>query len=251
MVPVMLEGRRVHRFVRYLIICAVAALTAVGLAACDARPGAAPESDPGSRQVTVVGSGEVQGTPDTLTADITMEAVAPDVNGAMNQSGERQQAVIDALAGAGVDSSDITTTDVSVQPQLGGPDNVAIVGYRARNTIEVKLRDLDSASQTLALIVTTGGDATRINSVNYSIEDDSQMVRDARARAFDDARDRAQQYAQLSGLDLGQVISISEAPGARPPVPMPAGPRAELGAVPLEPGEQTIGFTVTVIWELG
>lgn len=246
----MLVGRNPHTTVRYLLICVAAALGVSGLAACDAQPGGSAEPSSQNRQVTVVGNGEVQGTPDTLTADVTMEAVAPDVNGAMDQTSQRQNAVIDALVDAGVDRSDVSTTDVSVQPQMGGPDNAAIVGYRARNTVEVKIRDLDSAPQTLALIVATGGDATRINSVNYSIEDDSQMVRDARARAFDDARDRAQQYAQLSGLELGQVISISEVPGERPPMPLGAG-RAEVAAVPLEPGEQTIGFTVTAIWELG
>jgi uncharacterized protein YggE len=100
------------------------------------------------------------------------------------------------------------------------------------------------------LIVSTGGDATRINSVNYSIEDDSQLVKDARARAFNDAKGRAGQYAQLSGLHLGKVIAITESGGATPPTPMPSPRGAELAAVPLEPGQQTVGFSVTVIWEL-
>jgi uncharacterized protein YggE len=74
------------------------------------------------------------------------------------------------------------------------------------------------------------------------------LIRDARARAFEDAKTRAEQYAELSGLDLGNVISISESPGSTPPTPMPRGEVAM--AVPLEPGRQTVGFTVTVIWEL-
>ena len=146
-----------------------------------------------------VGEGQVQGAPDTLTANVGMEAIAPDVTGAMTQSGDRQQAVITALVDAGIDRKDITTTQVSLQPQFG-TDGTAITGYRASNMIDVKIRDLSAASQALALIVSSGGDATRINSVNYSIEDDSQLIRDARARAFEDAKSRAEQYAQLSGL---------------------------------------------------
>ena len=140
---------------------------------------------------------------------------------------------------------------MSLQPQFAGGDSTTIIGYRASNSIDVKIRKLDTASQALALIVSTGGDATRINSVNYTIEDDSQLVKDARARAFNDAKDRAQQYAQLSGLDLGKVISISESAGSTPPHPdaLPAG-RAEMAAVPFEPGQQTVGFSVTVVWEL-
>jgi uncharacterized protein YggE len=108
---------------------------------------------------------------------------------------------------------------------------------------------VSTASRVLALIVSTGGDATRIGSVKFSIEDDSQLVRDARTRAFDDAKARAQQYAQLSGLKLGSVISISEAGASTPPpTPMPRPAMAE--AVPVEPGQQTVGFSVTVVWEL-
>lgn len=238
--------------VRLSLAVGVAALV-VGVTGCDATSGPAPTGDPAAavgRQVTVVGSGEVQGTPDTLTVSAAMEAIAPDVSGALNQTSERQRAVLDALTGAGIEERDISTTQVSLQPQYNS-DGTRIDSYRASNGVDVKIRDAGRASEFLALIVDTGGDATRINSVSYSIADDSQLVRDARARAFEDAKDRAEQYAELSGLDLGDVVSISETGGATPPpppMPMPRGAMAE--AVPLAPGEQTVGFTVTAVWEL-
>lgn len=228
-----------------------AAVVAVGVSACDATSGPVPTGEQSAaRQVTVIGSGEVQGTPDTLTVSAAMEAIAADVTGALNQTSQRQQAVIDALTGAGIEARDISTTQVSLQPQYNN-DGTSIASYRASNAIDVKIRDAARASDILALIVSTGGDATRINSVNYSIADDSELVRDARTRAFEDAKDRAQQYAELSGLSLGDVISISEADGSQPPpppVPMPRSAMAE--SVPLAPGEQSVGFSVTVIWEL-
>jgi uncharacterized protein len=232
-----------------LLLLAAACLAALGLSDCDSsKTGASQQPGKDSRQVTVVGTGQVQGTPDTLTANVSIEFSAPDVTTAMNQTSERQQAVINALVNAGVDGKDISTTRVTLQPQFAAPDNPSkITGYRASNSIDVKIRKLDSASHALALIVSTGGDATRINSVNYSIEDNSGLVKDARARAFSDAKDRAQQYAQLSGLKLGKVISISESAGPTPPTPLP---RAMATAVPLEPGQQTVGFSVTVVWEL-
>jgi uncharacterized protein YggE len=233
-----------------IVVFVAAALAAVGLSACDSSSGPTGSSGKETRQVTVVGAGEVQGTPDTLTVSASIEFVAPDVSGAMNQTNERQQAVIDTLAGSGINRKDIHTSQVSLQPQFAGGDGGAIVGYRASNSIDVKIRKLDTASQALALIVSTGGDATRINSVNYSIEDDSQLVKDARARAFNDAKDRAQQYAGLSGLSLGKVMSITESTGSTPPTPVPNLKGAETTAVPLEPGQQTVRFSVTVIFEL-
>lgn len=238
-----------------LIVLVVAGLTVAGVSACDAKstsgPSLIPTADPSTRQVTVVGSGDVQGRPDTLNANVSIEATAPDVTAAMNQTSDRMQAVINALTNSGINRNDISTTNVTLQPQYGGGDNPTIIAYQASNSISVKIRNLNNASQTLGLIGTTGGDATRINSVSYAIDDDSQLVKDARTRAFDDAKDRAEQYAQLAGLTLGKVISISESAGATPPTPAPTPmPRAAMEAVPLEPGQQTVTFSVTVIWEL-
>lgn len=233
-----------------LSIVLLAGLAVAGLAACDATSRPLPPGE-NPRQVTVVGSGEVQGTPDTLTTNVAISFIAPDVTTAMNQTNQRQQAVIDALVGAGIDRKDISTTQVSLQPQYGADGTATIVGYQASNGIDVRIRALDSASRVLALIVSTGGDATRINSVAFSIDDDSQLVKDARARAFNDAKDRAEQYAGLSGLKLGKVISISEVAGSSvPPMPTPM-PRAMATDVPLSPGQQTVSFSVTVAWELG
>ena len=189
-----------------------------------------------------------------MTANVGIEFSAPDVTAAMNQTNDRQQAVIDALVGAGLDRQKISTTQVTLAPQYSnpGPNGTAtITGYRASNAIEVKIHPADTASRMLALIVGTGGDATRISSVSYSIADDSQLVKDARARAFNDAKDRAAQYAQLSGLKLGRVLSISEETGGTPAAKVPFGTtRAMPTAVPLEAGQQTVSFSVTAVWEL-
>lgn len=237
-----------------LLMLATAAFAVLAVAGCDSSP--APTPGPGNtapRQVTVLGEGKVQGTPDTLTVGLSIEATAPDAAGASNQTSSRIAAVTDALTAQGIDRKDISTANVSLQPQYGGSDNTTIVGYRSSNSVEVKVRKIESGPQVLGAVTTAGGDATRINSVTYSIEDDSQLVSDARARAFDDAKNRAQQYADLSGMDLGKILSISET-GTGPPPPMPMqSPRFDVAAesVPLSPGQQTVGFSVTAVWELG
>jgi uncharacterized protein YggE len=171
----------------------------------------------------------------------------------MNQTSDRQQAVINALVGAGLDRKNISTTQVTLEPQYNRPEpngTAAITAYRATNGIALKIHPTDTASKLLALVVTTGGDATRVSSVSYSIGDDSQLVKDARARAFQDAKNRAGQYAQLSGMRLGAVLSISETGGALTAGGPAAPPRGMAAPVPLEPGQQTVSFTVTAVWEL-
>jgi uncharacterized protein len=235
---------------RILVLLATA-LTVTGLAACDAKSGPEQSSGgTGAHQVTVVGEGNVKGAPDTVTVNAAIESVAPDASAALNQTNQRMTAVTDAVASQGVDRKDISTTGITLQPQYG--DNSVITGYQASNSIEVKVRKLDAASPTILAIQNAGGNATRINSVNLTIDDDSQLVKDARARAFNDAKDRAQQYAQLSGLALGRVVSITEA-GASipPPAPLPRFDATAQAGVPISPGQQNVGFSVTVVWELG
>jgi uncharacterized protein YggE len=224
-----------------LRFCAVTALTVALVSGCGSG------GDDVPRQVTVNGSGQVQGAPDTLTADVGIEFTAADVTAATDQSNQRQQAVIDAVKNAGVDRKDISTTGLTIQPQHDGTGG-AITGYRAENIIEITMRKLDSASRVLAVVVSTGGDATRVNSVRYSIEDDSQLIKDARARAFQDAENHAEQYARLSELHLGQVISITEGPSGEPPTATQRAPMAT--DIPLEPGRQTVSLSVTVVWDL-
>ncbi|WP_059016572.1 SIMPL domain-containing protein [Mycobacterium sp. M26] len=233
---------------RRRLLVAAAGVTAVVLSGCDAASTAPAPNNP--RQVTVVGNGQVKGVPDTLTADVSIEASAPDVTTATNQTNDRQKSVLNALNASGIDAKDISTTGVSLQPQYG-TDGSTISGYRASNSIQITIRKLDTASQVLANVISAGGDATRINSVSYSIEDDSKLVSDARARAFNDAKERAAQYAELSGLSLGKILLISESPGSEPPPPPTPMPRGAMASdVPLQPGEQTVGFSVTAVWEL-
>lgn len=250
MVPGMPISLRARRLAPLL---AVAGLTVAGVSACDSDT---PPVGSNPRQVSVVGVGDVQGAPDTLIAEVGIEFVAPDVTGAMNSSNERQQAVIDALVDNGVDRKDIATTQVGLQPQYtdsSSSSSATITGYRASNSLRVTIKKLDTASRVLAIIVHTGGDATRISSVGYTIDDDSELIKAARTRAFEDARARAEQYAQMSGLKLGKVISISESAASsggavtRAPAPMP---RAMASDVPLEPGQQTVSFSVSAVWEL-
>ncbi|MGV0851253.1 SIMPL domain-containing protein [Mycolicibacterium phlei] len=237
-----------------LLAAAALGLIAV-LSGCDVAsspaPGAGNAGESQARQVTVVGRGEVQGTPDTLTINAGMEVNGPDAAAALNQTSQLQRAVIGSLEEAGVERRDINTSQVTVQPQYGPGSN--ITGYRASNTIDVKVRDLNNSAAAFRAIAETGGNATRINNITLAIEDDSQLVREARARAFNDAKSRAEQYALLAEMDLGQVVSISEVPTSSPPTPFPSprgGAAAEMAAVPIEPGQQTVGFEVTVVFEL-
>lgn len=229
------------RRIRITAICAAAAGVVLVLTGCGSS-----DSDT-SRDVTVVGSGEVRGAPDILNADLGAQVNAADVSAAVDGVNAKAKAMIDAMVTAGVDRKDIQTSELSVYPEYG-PEGRTITGYRATNSVHVVVRDLTKASAVLDAAVKAGGNDTRISNVSFDLEDNSKLLNDARARAFEDAKSRAQQYADLSGLKLGDVETITEnSGGGNTPLYKESAPAADFA---LEPGQQTVSFTVQVTWNL-
>jgi uncharacterized protein YggE len=231
--------------------CASALVLAVALTAgCSSPAATSPDGPPG---VNVNGVGEVQGAPDTLTTQIGVQATAEDVTAAIEQANAAVTEVTDAVIAAGVAREDIQTQQVSIDPQYSGAlpgGTSAISGYQATNTLEVTVRDLSKASAVLGDATSAGGNATRISGVSFKIDDDSELITDARSRAFADARDRAEQYASLAGGELGDVLSITESiTGQEQPTSFRDSASFDT-AVPIEPGQQTVSVSVSVKWAL-
>ncbi|MFT4088044.1 MAG: SIMPL domain-containing protein [Gordonia sp. (in: high G+C Gram-positive bacteria)] len=241
------ECTRTSRFRRPAI--ALLAVCAMALPACGDDPGS---GDPDTRVVTVTGSGEVRGAPDTLSALIGVEASGPDVSSAISAVNDAAKRVTDAVKKQGVESKDIQTQEMSISPQYTGPapGQVSSVGaYQASNTVRIVVRDLPNASKVLDAAIKAGGDKTRLNGVSFAIEDDSKLVSDARDRAFSDAKSRAEQYAKLADDSLGGVVSIDEnVTGQQTPYTHEM--TAKAVPVQIEPGEQTVRVQVTVKWRL-
>ncbi|MFX0579880.1 SIMPL domain-containing protein [Nocardia nepalensis] len=198
------------------------------------------------REVTVVGTGQVRGAPDTLNAELGVEVNADNVSAAISGANEKSKAMTDAMVTAGLAREDVQTKDVSIQPQYG-PDGHIISGYRATNSVRIVIRDLSKGSAILDAATKAGGNETRMRGVSFAIEDDSKLLADARSRAFADAKSRADQYAVLAGLKLTDVITINEASSREENNPKVGAPES----FQLEPGTQTVTFTVKVTWGLG
>ncbi|WP_241548709.1 SIMPL domain-containing protein [Gordonia alkanivorans] len=235
---------------RRIGVVAVVPALALTLAACGSD-GAIDQQ----RSVTVVGTGQVSGAPDTLRADIGVEATAGDVTTALNETSEKVRAVTDSVVDAGVERKDVATQQVSVTPQYSSPapgGSSQISGYMATNSIRVTIRDISKASTILSAAATAGGDNTRISDVAFAIDDDSQLLKEAREAAFDDARGRAEQYASLADDSLGKVLTIKETTSGQEQPASPGTFERDVAAspVPIEPGEQELTFTVTVTFGL-
>jgi uncharacterized protein YggE len=236
-------------------------LAAAGLAALSAcagavtpRPAAAirtlvaagtpPSSSAAGPTVTVVGSGTAAGTPDQASMSFGVESNAGSAASALGGESSAARRLIAALKSAGIADPDIQTQWVSLYYDSQNHQ------FDASSAVSARIRDLSRAGAIIDSAVAAAGDSIRLNGISLSIGDTSALMSDARKQAVGDAAAKAQEYAQAAGLKLGPVVSISEASSAPQPVYYGLAQPQAAAAQPIEPGQQTLEVSVTVVYSL-
>jgi uncharacterized protein YggE len=231
---------------------------ALGLAASQSAASPKPSSSPSALcsgsapKLTVQGSGIASAAPNVITVAIDIDVTDSGAQASLTDDNNRAAAVTAVLEHGGVAGKDIQTTNVSLNPQysLSG----AITGYQMSNTVTAKLRDFSAAGSILDALTQAAGNATRIDSLTFSIEDPRGIENQARTDAVHQAVSHAQSMARASGERLGPVCSLSDQSSVTYPVyNTSAGPPAEArasAAVPLQPGTQQETAQVTLQYAL-
>ena len=228
-----------------LSVLATAAVAAVVLGVGAGAVGAAGAGR--ARTITVVGTGEVRGTPDVADLTLGVSGRGATATEVLRTIADRAQKVIAELHGAGVADEDIQTSDLSVQPVFD--DHHHITGYEATNTVTARVRDLARAGGIVDAAADQAGDAIRVQGITFSIDDDSNLLAAARTQATKRARAQAEQLAAGAEVEVGAVRSISETSSAEPlSYSGPAADRA-LGT-PVQPGSQVLSVSATVVFSL-
>jgi uncharacterized protein YggE len=239
-----------RRFILPLTTCALAlVLAASAFSARTTTATAAPAADADLRStVTVLGDGRVLVQPDVATASFGVEANGPTLAEAQADASTRMQAVIDTLIGLGVPREEIKTNRLSVNPVYDPQDNSVVRGYRANNSVQVTLHNLDQVGSVVDAVTAAG--ANRVNGVSFSVDDLEAPKAQARALAVQNARVKADQLAGLAGMRITAVKSMEESDGTSTPVrPQAMAARAEAAPPPpVEPGSQEVRTQVNVTY---
>ena len=170
--------------------------------------------------IWVSGSGRVQVTPDLGLLTLGVEARADAVVKAREKAARAMESIMAALINAGAEEKDIRTQFFNIQPEYTYNElkrRQEITGYRVTNTVDVKIRNLETMGSLVDQVATAGGDLTRINSIRFTVEDTQQFASQARDAAVKQAIEKAKQFAELTGVTLGKLVYIAET-GANVPV---------------------------------
>lgn len=207
--------------------------------------GAASEADSAMpRTIDVTGTGIVRGTPDVLDLVLGIEVRARSAAEALSRNSELLRKVLVRLRDANVAEDDTQTAELSVWP-VTNDDGTAVIAYSVSNTLDVTLRDLDTAGSVVDAVTQIAGDEIVVRGLSFSFEDNSRLVARARAEAVRQARVQAEQLAQAGDVTLGRLLSIEETSTPEgTPLPLADAKSTAEASAPIEPG--TLGLSVEV-----
>jgi uncharacterized protein YggE len=224
-----------------------------------APPPVMPPMPPGT--ISVEGHGEVSGVPDTalVTSGVTTQGVT--AREALDANTAAMAQLIETLKAAGIEARDIQTSGFSVSPNYVYTDArdangytlpPKINGYIVSNSVSVRVRKLDTLGTVLDQAVTVG--ANTISGISFSVADPSALYEKARLAAFADAKTKANLYAGAAELQLGNIITLSEAQSYGQPEPYmmraAMSEQADAAPVPVQAGELSFAINVSVTWAL-
>ena len=204
--------------------------------------------------VNVNGVGEITVTPDLVLIDIGVQTKNSDAAKAQKENAKLMAAVIDAIKAKGIKAEDIKTTGYSIYQTYDYVDNKPSEPYYiANNTVNVKVNDITKVGEIIDVATVSG--ANTINSIRFTVKDDSAYYEEALKLAMANAKNKATSIMGSFGKKPGIPYAVNEVSnGGRifydyyPAKAMAEGV-ADAASTPIESGEITITANVSVSYD--
>ena len=189
-------------------------------------------------QPSIVTRGEaiVTARPDRAFVTIAAESRSKNSADAQKQNAAAMTAVLQKIEQAGVPKDAIRTIGYQLQPEFDYANGrQTFRTYLARNTVEVRLDDIDRVG--LVIDAAAAGGATTITGVRFDVKNRAALERDALRQAVADARARAEAAAAGAGANIDRIVRIEEEAHFEPPRPMMrmAAAAGDAASTPVEP----------------
>jgi uncharacterized protein YggE len=220
--------------------------------------------------ITFSGHGEVSAVPDIANIYFSINKEAKTVKEAQTLVAEIENKSLNFLKENNVLEKDIKTTNASFSPKYEykydtkimmpctqyncppTPGKNVITGYVASENITIKVRNTDDVGKIMQGLGTLG--VSDLSGPNFSIDNEDILKAEARKKAIDDAKAKAEVLAKDLGIRLGKITSFSE--NGNYPSPMydrgmmsvSAAKESALAEIPK--GENTISSDVSITYQI-
>jgi len=252
------------------LLIALVALAAILTAACggsETSAGSPPDSgglstealaallanDDGASGISISGQGVAVAAPDIASLSLGVSTLTATARQARDDAAASMSDLIASLTDNGIAEEDYHTSQFSIEPDVDYRSNgeQVIRGYRVTSLLSVTVRDLDRVGEVIDDAVDAVGDPIRVQGVSFSIESLAALQSEARAQAMADAKAKAEELAELAGVDLGKPVAVSESSsGGLPPVIFRAAEATTDIETPISPGQLEVTVTVQVTYAI-
>lgn len=201
----------------------------------------------------VEGTGKATAIPDTALISLGITKTANAVQEAQQSSNAIANKIITDLKTLGVPEKDIKTVNYTLTPTYDYASTQQIRGYSVNQTIQVQVKPLEKANQ--AIDIATKDGANQVGNVQFILNEETKQKVESQARkeAIENAKKKAKNLSEQTGIALGRIVDVTEETGNM--LPRYGLSNSTEKAVPdnsteLNPGESTIQITITLSYEL-
>lgn len=202
--------------------------------------------------ITITATGEAEAVPDLMRANFSATGSAKTSEEALKVANFGADAVRKVLKDAKIPEKDYSTPGLYVNPEYNYTQNgQELIGYRATQAFEVVFRDLEEAGPLIDAIVANGGNAVSVNGTSLEVSDTGKASESARKDAVAKARAKAEAYADLFDVKIGELRYVQETSAPVGPVfdGRVAGAAKESGTT-IDPGVTKIQVSIEARWSI-
>lgn len=206
---------------------------------------------PQLKTIQVTGQGTVSATPDQAILLLAVQTQATSATKASSDNAAAMSSVMDALVSAGISKSAIQTVSYSLTPVYENKqDQTAprVLGYLARNAIQVTITDFSLVGKVLDAAISAG--VNEVQGVMFTLSPSafSAIERQASQLAIKDADANAKAIASSLGVTLLGPISVSPAYTYQPIIERLGASSAQ---TPIQPGSLQVTANVQITYQIG
>lgn len=161
--------------------------------------------------ISVTGFAEISAKPDVAQITLTVLSEKKDLSVASSQNNEKINTIISFLMESGIEDKDIKTSSYNINPRYEYTNdykNRYLASYEVRQSLTVKVRNLDIIGNIIAGATSRG--ANDIGNLQFIIDDNESLKEQAREKAIDNAKAKAQKLGENLGVSITEIISFYE-----------------------------------------
>lgn len=198
--------------------------------------------------INVQGVGAVEVTPNAYSVKLVVEEEGATVGKLNTQLDADLRSIVKFLLNQGIDEKHIQSMQVRLQPRYTNtPQGRQQEGFTLSRDITVTSTNLDTYDKVLDGVLKRGVD--RIQQFNFITIGEGDAYQKALIAAVKDAKQRAHLLAKELGVEVGEVVAISES-GGNMPIPVM---RAEAFAKDMSmslPGQERVEARINVSFNI-